>query len=215
MPPTKSDARVLIFAKAPQPGAVKTRLIPALGAVGAAALHAQLAEHTLAMACAAGAGTVELHCAPDTSDPFFRLCSSKYDVALVAQPSGDLGGRMFAAFAEALATSPRIILIGTDCPGLTAQHLLQAQQALRDGNDAVFVPAQDGGYALIGLGQCSVRLFENIAWGGARVMAQTRERLHALRWRWRELDTLWDVDRPADYQRLLQSGLPPLDCTRA
>jgi glycosyltransferase A (GT-A) superfamily protein (DUF2064 family) len=46
-------------------------------------------------------------------------------------------------------------------------------------------------------------------------MAQTRERLHALRWRWRELDTLWDVDRPADYQRLLQSGLPPLNCTRA
>jgi uncharacterized protein len=71
----------------------------------------------------------------------------------------------------------------------------------------VFVPAEDGGYALIGLSRNDARVFEGINWGGTEVMAQTRERLRGLGWRWHELDTLWDVDRPADYQRLLQSGL--------
>ncbi len=198
---------MLIFAKAPQPGAVKTRLIPALGAQGAAALHARLAEHTLATACAAGASVVELHCAPDASDAFFHLCGGKYGVALAAQTGGDLGDRMFAAFAKALSTTSYTILIGTDCPGLTVQHLHQARLALTDGNDAVFVPAEDGGYALIGLSRCDARLFEDMAWGRAEVMAQTRARLRELRWRWRELDTLWDVDRPADYRRLMESGL--------
>lgn len=209
MPQTNSDARLLVFAKAPQPGVVKTRLIPALGALGAAALHARLVAHTLEMAGAAGMGGIELHCAPDTSDPFFQHCSSKYGVTLATQTDGDLGKRMHDAFYKALATTSHIILIGTDCPALTAAHLIEARQALQNGNDAVFVPTEDGGYALIGLGGCDARLFENISWGGAQVMAQTREHLRGLRWRWRELATLWDVDRPVDFQRLLQSGLLP------
>jgi rSAM/selenodomain-associated transferase 1 len=209
MPQTGSEVRILIFAKAPQPGAVKTRLIPALGAQGAATLHAQLVEHTLAMVCAAGTGRVELHCAPNTSNPFFRFCSAKYGIALAAQSDGDLGERMFDAFSEALNTTSHVILVGTDCPALTVSYLIEALEALRDGSDAVFVPAEDGGYALIGLGKCDARLFEGISWGGSQVMAQTRGRLRELRWRWRELDPLWDVDRPADYQRLLQSGLLP------
>lgn len=200
---------MLIFAKAPQPGAVKTRLIPALGAQAAAALHARLVAHTLEMASAAGKGEVELHCSPDTNDPFFQSCSNNYGVMLATQTDGDLGMRMYAAFSGSLCAHSPVILIGTDCPALTASHLTEAHQALRDGNDAVFVPAEDGGYALIGLGRCNVRLFENISWGGAQVMEQTRGRLRELHWRWRELATLWDVDRPADYQRLLQSELLP------
>lgn len=207
MPHPDGKERVLVFAKAPQPGTVKTRLIPMLGAQGAAALHARLVEHTLATVCAAHAGVLELHCAPDAADPFFQHCGGKYGLALATQRGGDLGERMHCAFAGALATAARVILIGTDCPALTARHLRQAQLALVDGNDAVFVPAEDGGYALIGLARNDARLFENIPWGSAQVMAQTRERLRSLHWRWHELDTLWDVDRPADYRRLLQSGL--------
>lgn len=198
---------MLVFAKAPQPGTVKTRLIPVLGVQGAAALHARLVEHTLATVCAAHAGVLELHCAPDAADPFFQRCGAKYGVALATQHKGDLGERMFRAFASALAAATQVILIGTDCPALTAQHLRKAHMALADGNAAVFVPAEDGGYALIGLARNNARLFENIQWGGAQVMAQTRERLCSLRWRWHELDTLWDIDRPADYRRLVQSGL--------
>lgn len=198
---------VIVFAKAPQPGSVKTRLIPRLGAEGAAALHVRLVKHALATARAAALGRLELHCAPDTADPFFRFCGGHYGAVLAPQAEGKLGARMLAAFEAALAAYARVLLIGSDCPALTARHLRQAERALRNGNDAVLAPSEDGGYALIGLTRCDARLFEGIAWGGTTVMAETRTRLAALGWRWRELETLWDVDRPEDYTRLMSSGL--------
>ena len=198
---------VVVFAKAPQPGAVKTRLIPALGAEGAAALHAKLAKHALDTVLAASLRPVELHCAPDTDDPFFRYCQGHYGVALESQVAGDLGARMHAVFATALAAHARVLMIGTDCPALTARHLRQAEKALREGNDAVFVPCEDGGYALIGLARVNQKLFDGIPWSSASVMAETRARLEALGWSWHELETLWDVDRPEDYERLMNSKL--------
>ena len=125
------------------------------------------------------------------------MCSSD----LAPQRGGDLGSRMRNAFDEALAWHPRVIIIGTDCPVLTARHLAEAADALARGNDAVLIPAEDGGYALIGLTRCDDALFEGIAWGGDQVLAQTRERLAKLQWRWQELETLWDIDRPEDYRR--------------
>ena len=198
---------VIIFARAPRPGAVKTRLIPLLGAEGAAALHTRLVRRTLETARAASFRRIELQGEPDIDDPFFRFCAGRFAVALAAQAGGDLGARMLAAFASALATHPRTLLLGSDCPALAARHLRQADSALREGADAVFVPCEDGGYALIGLRRVDARLFDGVAWGGENVMAETRARLTALGWRWRELETLWDVDRPADYERLLASGL--------
>ncbi len=205
--PAISETGIVVFAKAPRPGAVKTRLIPLLGADAAAALHARLVEHTLATACASGIGPVELCCTPHTDDPFFGKCCNRYPISLSLQAEGDLGARMQAAFTRALADAGSVILIGTDCPALTTSHLLQATQALAGGNDAVLVRAEDGGYALIGLNRCDDLLFRDIEWGGAKVMAATRDRLRSLQWRWKELETLWDVDRPEDYQRLLTAGL--------
>src|SRR6185295_5222006 len=101
----------------------------------------------------------------------------------------------------------RVLLIGSDCPALAARHLRQAERALRDGNDAVFIPCEDGGYALIGLQREDRQLFEGMAWGGNGIMAATRARLASLGWRWHELETLWDVDRPEDYRRLVASSL--------
>lgn len=205
---TRSDGTaVIVFARAPRPGAVKTRLIPLLGAEGAAALHVRLLKRTLETARAASFRRIELHGTPDIDDPFFRFCAGHFAVALAAQAGGDLGARMLAAFESVLATQPRALLLGSDCPALAARHLRQADQALREGTDAVFVPCEDGGYALIGLQRAEARLFDGIAWGGENVMADTRARLTGLGWRWRELDTLWDVDRPEDYERLLASGL--------
>ncbi len=198
---------VIVFAKAPQPGAVKTRLIPLLGVERAAALHAKLVERTLDTLRAAPLKRVELHCAPDTADPFFRFCEGHYGVTLLAQVTGDLGMRMLCAFEKALKAHACVLLVGTDCPALTARHLRQAEKALRDGADAVFVPCEDGGYALIGLRRVDGKLFDGIAWGGDSVMAETRTRLQQLGWNWREFETLWDVDRPEDYQRLLASRL--------
>jgi rSAM/selenodomain-associated transferase 1 len=212
---TGADAgtAIIVFAKAPALGAVKTRLIPLLGAEGAAELHARLVERTLTTARAAAFGRIELHVAPGIDDPFFRSCAGVFTVALAAQASGDLGARMLAALKAALAAHPRVLLVGSDCPALTAQHLRKADRSLQDGADAVLVPCEDGGYALIGLTRVDARLFDGVAWGGETVMAETRARLRELGWRWHELETLWDVDRPEDYQRLLESGL--LDGRRA
>jgi uncharacterized protein len=195
------DALIIVFAKAPRAGAVKTRLIPLLGAESAAALHRQLTHRTLVTATDAGLGPVELHAAPAIGDVFLQDSARRFGVALLPQHGEDLGARLRNAFDEALSRHGRVIIIGTDCPVLTAQHLHDAQAALASGNDAVLIPAEDGGYALIGLTRCDPRLFENIAWGGDTVLAATRERLKALQWRWHELETLWDIDRPEDYRR--------------
>jgi rSAM/selenodomain-associated transferase 1 len=198
---------VIVFAKAPRPGAVKTRLVPLLGAEGAAGLHARLVQRALETARAASLNRVELHCTPDTEAPFFAFCAGHYGVSLKAQADGDLGARMLDAMKRTIGARARVLLIGTDCPALAARHLRQADRALREGADAVFAPCEDGGYALIGLARVDASLFEGIAWGSDQVMAQTRMRLKRLDWTWRELETLWDVDRPEDYGRLVESRL--------
>ena len=95
---------------------------------------------------------------------------------------------MLSAFTTALARHARVLLVGADCPALTASHLRQADHALRDGSDAVLVPSEDGGYVLIGLTRCDASLFTGVTWGGAGVLAETRARLTVLGWRWRELE---------------------------
>jgi hypothetical protein len=193
----------MIFAKAPTPGLVKTRLIPALGERGAANLQRQLIERTLHTAVAAGVGTPELWCAPDPGDPFFAACAKRYGASLRAQGEGDLGMRMARALATALASGSHGLLIGCDCPALTPEYLRLAAAALAGGNDAVLGPVEDGGYVLIGLASSPpAQLFEEISWGSATVMQETRARLARGKRRWHEMDLLWDVDRPEDLPRL-------------
>jgi hypothetical protein len=102
----------------------------------------------------------------------------------------------------------RIVLIGTDCPMLTVEHLIRAASSLDD-HDAALVPAEDGGYVLLGLSQPCPRAFAAIDWGSDRVLAQTRARLAQAGLRVRVADPLWDVDRPQDLDRLRQC-LPAL-----
>ncbi|MGP1677455.1 MAG: TIGR04282 family arsenosugar biosynthesis glycosyltransferase [Burkholderiales bacterium] len=200
-----SNCRIMIFAKAPTPGQVKTRLIPALGERGAAELQRQLIERTLRTAVAAELDALELWCAPGPDDAFFADCAKRYGIGLQPQGEGDLGMRMARALEFALAAGSPGLLIGCDCPALTSAYLREAAAALAGGNDAVFGPAEDGGYALIGLARSQpAQLFEDIAWGTATVMQQTRARLARGNWRWRELPLLWDVDRPEDLPRLRQ-----------
>lgn len=201
-----TDTTIAIFARAPEPGKTKTRLIPVLGAEGAAKLQAALIERTLMTARAAACGRVELWCEPSIHHPWLYQCMSRHNVEGTTQCDGDLGARMQHAAAAALASSDRVLIIGTDCPALTPAHLQSAYAAL-DAHDAVLTPAEDGGYVLIGLKWWDARLFSGIAWGGDRVLEQTRARLRALDWRWHETAALWDVDRPDDFARLSASGL--------
>ncbi len=197
--PLSCDALTIVFAKAPRAGEVKTRLIPLLGAEGAATLHRQLVQRTLVTATEAALGPVELHATH--SDAFLQDQARRFGVALTPQRGEDLGKRLYQAFEDSLARHARVIVIGSDCPVLTVQHLHAGAAALACGNDAVLIPAEDGGYALLGLTRCDERLFENVAWGSDSVLATTRARLQSLHWQWQELETLWDIDRPEDYRR--------------
>jgi uncharacterized protein len=205
--PGGADAVLIVYARAPEAGRVKTRLVPLLGARGAARLHARMVGQALRTALAARVGSVELHCTPRVDLPYFRGLRRRFGVRLRSQGRGDLGARMHRAFERALRRHPYAVLIGSDCPALRAADLRTTVRALRGGADAVFAPAEDGGYPLIGLRRVSRRLFDDMPWGSAQVMARTRKRLAALRWQWRELRTVWDVDRPEDVLRLRKSGV--------
>jgi rSAM/selenodomain-associated transferase 1 len=200
--PRDGACAIVVMAKAPDPGRVKTRLIPALGEEGAAALAARMLKHVLAQAGAARLGPVMLAAAPSTDHPFFRHCASRYAAALVPQACGDLGARMCAAFNGALARHARALVVGADCPALDARYLRDAAAQLAAGADVVLAPAEDGGYALIGLRRPEPRLFDGVAWSTGEVLARTRERIAACGLRVTELPTLWDVDRPEDLVRL-------------
>jgi uncharacterized protein len=198
-------ATLVVMAKAPIPGYAKTRLVPRLGAEGAAELHAILLERTLRTAAASGFETVALWCAPDRLAPAFQAL--RLELELHTQPAGDLGARMLAAFEHHLAAGGLVVMIGTDCPELAPEHLTGLMDALESGADAVFLPAEDGGYAAIGLACVDPSLFEGVPWGSSGVMAETRERVRRLGWNARELLPLRDVDLPEDVDWLLGSGL--------
>jgi uncharacterized protein len=198
--------RVAVFAKAPVAGAVKTRLHGILGAEGAAALHSGLVRHALATAIAAGVGPVELHCAPDEHHDFFTACARRFGVRLVAQQGADLGERMRNAFEAAFARGEALLLIGSDCPALGADELRRAADVLRR-EPAVIIPAEDGGYVLIGLARAVPGLFAKVDWGTDAVLRQTRARFAEASSLCVELPPLWDIDRPEDYARLAQEGL--------
>ncbi|WP_106229994.1 TIGR04282 family arsenosugar biosynthesis glycosyltransferase [Halomonas ventosae] len=188
-----------ILAKAPIPGRVKTRLMPALGAQGACRLHERLLRHALDVALAATMPErITLWTALDHAHPLFRELADRHGIRLRAQPEGDLGERMYQAL-QAMDTPG--LLIGSDCPALTPALLRRCQAALTDA-DAVFLPVEDGGYALVGLRRADRRLFAAIDWGTNRVMAQTRDRADSLGWRLACPARLWDVDRPEDLDRL-------------
>ncbi|QTF91949.1 TIGR04282 family arsenosugar biosynthesis glycosyltransferase [Halomonas sp. BM-2019] len=202
------DVSLAILAKAPLPGRVKTRLIPVLGAEQAARLHERLLRLTLTVAAEAAPGPrITLWTALDHTHPLFLELAERYGVELRAQPEGNLGRRMH----HALAAMPGPgLLIGSDCPVLTATLLRRCQAALTEA-EAVCLPAEDGGYALLGLRRSDPRLFDGIDWGSERVMAQTRRRVDALGWRLACPATVWDVDRPEDVARWLGAEPPPGD----
>jgi rSAM/selenodomain-associated transferase 1 len=197
-----ADAAVIVFARAPLPGGAKTRLVAKLGAWGAARLQARLTERALQTAIASRCGPVELHGTPRVSHPFFQRLRRRYAVALREQSGDDLGERMHYALRAALRRHRHALLIGVDAPELRASDLRRALRLLRSGCDVVLAPAEDGGYALIACRRAPRPIFERIDWGGNEVAAQTVERFTRLRLRWRTLRTVWDIDRPADVDRL-------------
>ena len=184
-------ARLVIFTRYPTPGAAKTRLIPALGPDGAAALHRRLTERTLAVARAAD---VRFELWTTGADPA-AFQDWLGDVRVRQQPEGDLGQRLLAA-----AAPYPVIFIGTDAPDLMPAHLRAAADAVGTGR-AVIGAAEDGGYWLLGLPAAVPGVSDGIAWSTATVFADTLGRLRDAGHAPLRLPTLSDLDTPDDLAR--------------
>lgn len=195
---------LILFTRAPRPGAVKTRLIPLLGPAGAAAVHRRLVEHALGAAREAvarrGARLAVVHDGGSREEMAAWLGD---DLFFGPQAGGDLGDRMRAAFAQAFAEGAgRAVLIGADAPGLDAAALGEAFDRL-PGEEIVFAPAADGGYALVGMTAEAFRrgtphFDPGIPWGTERVLALSLGRLRDRGRTAGLLPTVADVDRPED-----------------
>jgi rSAM/selenodomain-associated transferase 1 len=218
-----ASLHIAVFAKAPIAGQVKTRLIPLLGAEGAAAAYRQMLLKALQIASDAALGQISLWISGSADHPFLIDCSTRFSTPRYQQSDGDLGDRMATCLRHLLQQHERVLLIGSDCPVLSVADLQMADAALRDGAQIVFTPAEDGGYVLVGMrrldgedaaiqsSDTGFSAFEDIAWSADGVMAQTRERLAAHGGRagcaWAEMPMRWDVDVAEDYVRAVRGGV--------
>jgi rSAM/selenodomain-associated transferase 1 len=194
-----SDAQVLLiqFARSPVPGEVKTRMIPALTPQQASDLHSELVTWTCERLCSAGVGTVELWVSGDLAHPVIEHCRSLGVAAVRAQVGDDLGERMCYALTDGLARYKQVILVGSDCPSIDKDYLLDAVSELSN-HAIVLGPANDGGYVMIGVTQAHPQLFSGISWGQSSVYAETVAVLQHLGLSWASLQSLPDIDRPED-----------------
>ena len=195
------NTRIIIFAKAPVAGRAKTRLIPALGADGAARLARRMLSSTLNAGLNANIGPVELCMSPAPDAIEWRHLPLPAGIEFSDQGDGDLGRRMARATRRCLVDNKhlneRVLLIGTDCPQLSPALLRRATERLAD-HDALLHPTHDGGYALLGLNHFHISLFEHIPWSTERVTDLTRERIAQLGWRCVIGERLQDIDEPND-----------------
>jgi len=208
-----SNDRIIVFAKQPNAGKVKTRLIPAIGAQSAAQLHALMTRQIVAVACASNTCPVELWCSPTPDHALFAQLAQAFPVSLRTQMGGDLGERMYNAFRNVAVgydcgvdmdvdDTKSVVIVGSDCPTLTPSHFHQAFAALKAGNSATLVPAPDGGYVLLGLRRLRRQLFDEIQWGTEAVLPTTRTRLQSLQWTWQESSAVSDIDTQQDLEML-------------
>lgn len=211
LPATSADCALIIFAKAPVAGQVKTRLCPPLTADEAATLQGSFVLDTLERSRAA----VQkfrlpicryLACAPSSTHVFFQIMAERHGVQLLEQTGESLGERMHNAFVALFAKGfTGVLIVGTDVPSLPLQHYQQAVEMLR-AHELVLGPAEDGGYYLVGLTRPAPELFRDIAWSTDQVLAQTRERARQAGLRASLLPVWRDVDTMEDLQALIEAN---------
>jgi rSAM/selenodomain-associated transferase 1 len=209
---TAQQPQLIVMLKYPQPGVVKTRLAPVLGERRACGLYRAMVRHTL--------GEARRFVSKSSASLVARVAGAPDDGAVrqwlgdgihfQPQGDGDLGQRMERAVHEVFTKgASSVVVIGADCPGLTADHLETAFRAL-ESNDAVFGPAVDGGYYLIGLRRFLPELFRNISWSTESVLDETMTAANGAGVEWELLQTLHDLDRPDDLPLWAQQQLSPV-----
>jgi len=199
IPNSEFGSRLIIFTRYPEPGKTKTRLIPALGPEGAADLHRRMSEQTMNWARHLqnhSSISIEVRYEGGNESLFRQWLGP--DLFYQAQGEGDLGERMARAFAQAFESGmERVILVGTDIPGLNEGRVQKAFEKLQD-HELVLGPAKDGGYYLIGLCWPMPLLFRGVAWGTSDVFSQTLKLAQDLNLKVYLLEPLQDVDGPED-----------------
>lgn len=199
-----NTVRLVILAKAPLPGLAKTRLAPLLGENGAADLAVRMLEHTLSEAVKSAIGDIELSVSPSVSDPAWQRLAIPASLTLTEQINGDLGERMEHIARRVISNGESIIMIGTDCPQITADVLIDAALAL-DTHDCCIIPVSDGGYALLGLNRHLPELFSDIPWSTGDVAFLTIQRIRQAGLSLAELPMLHDIDVADDLKWLPES----------
>lgn len=195
------NGMIILFAKAPIAGTVKTRLAADVGPETAAQLYRTLLRDTVILCTYSRLAAVELHVATDSQHPFFMTLAKELDISIVPQCDGDLGQRMHTALREAFKNKEFAVLIGSDCPAMSPDYLARAFEKLDAGCDCVIGPAEDGGYVLLGMRRTQPDLFQNMPWSQEHLLDRTRSVLTSINYSYEELDTLWDVDDLQDLRR--------------
>jgi len=193
---------IQVFTKSPVVGTVKTRLTPPLSPEEACQLHVELIRNTICVGQESET-KIQLWTTPPTDHPILKQYES--EIEIFQQCDGSLGDRMLDALTQGLHTYDKVILLGTDCPGITSESIHSAFRALEN-YDCVINPVEDGGFSMIGVRQISPKIFSSIFWSSESVMKQMRINFCTLQWSWLELPTLYDVDTPADYARLINEN---------
>lgn len=194
-----SKNTLLIFAKAPIPGEVKTRLQPHLSPELSADFHRRLVEHCLRVASTVDEVSVELWVGSE--HVWWSELARAYCLDIHYQCGDSLGKRMRNAMEHALDESQHAVIVGTDCPFIDKPYIEKAFETLAQ-SDVVIGPADDGGYVLLGLSQCHEPLFESVDWGTERVLEQTQNKIRRLGLSLTLLNSLMDIDRPDDFDCL-------------
>ena len=197
--------RIIVFAKTPRLGHVKTRLAVAIGEEVATDFHRKITRHTCQVALSSKVAPIQVWITAPDEDEFFSEFLEPSTLRF--QINGDLGAKMDYAIHEAFQECgvSSVILIGCDCPALAGRHLRESAKALADGFDLILGPAEDGGYFLIAVSEPVSYLFNDIRWGSGEVLTTTRRYAAEHGLRVHELETLWDVDDYSDYIRLDRS----------
>lgn len=207
----QQDAVLMIFAKAPDPGSVKTRLQPILTPEERARLQEAFLLDTLALTDSLPVRRV-LAAAPSVGHPFFVHCSQARSIPLVRQEGESLGDRMRNAFEWGFRQGfQRVVLIGCDAPTLPADFIREAFEDLRHVS-VVIGPSRDGGYYLIGARPPLADLFSGVRWGSDQVMLETLKKINAEKMECALLPFWYDIDRPADL--ILLKEMLELDARR-
>jgi rSAM/selenodomain-associated transferase 1 len=199
-----SDLQLVIYAKNPLPGKVKTRLAQGSNRRFASQAYLALLRHTVNQL--AQQDNVVLAASPNTRHGSIRCLCKQHRITLKPQARGNLGQRMAKTIRQGLKQHAAVAIVGTDCPSITRHTLKIVKQQLAGSNTHCVIPANDGGYVLIASKQYEPVLFQSIAWSTAKVMRQTQRQARRLGHHLPATPAMTDIDHIQAWRQARRRG---------